>query len=66
MVQLVTLSHPQSKVLKPIEVVQSSPEKPRVAQSRSEWPKVAQFGVAQYLIYERPCITVGVNESHTM
>ena len=55
MVQLVTLSHPQSKVHKPIEVVQS----------RSEWPKVAQFGVAQYLIYERPCITVGVNESHT-
>ena len=24
-----------------------------------------QFGVAQYLICERPCITVGVSESHT-
>ena len=62
MVQLVTLSRLQSEVHKPIEVVQSSPEKPR---DRSEWPKVAQFGVAQYLIFEKPCITVGVNESHT-
>ena len=38
---------------------------PVTQQFTNDMPKVAQFGVAQYLIYERPCITVGVNESHT-